>query len=49
MHVIVEDIGLEKLEQKVVNPLDFKISGYYGPNIQRKGACGLDMYSPKLS
>ncbi|DAC23421.1 MAG TPA: hypothetical protein HA345_03940, partial [Candidatus Thalassarchaeaceae archaeon] len=42
MHVIVEDIGLEKLEEKVVNPLDFKISGYYGPNIQRKGACGLD-------
>ncbi|MBD18754.1 MAG: hypothetical protein CMB13_03855 [Euryarchaeota archaeon] len=42
MHVIVEDIGLEKLEEKVVNPLDFKISGYYGPNIQRKGACGSD-------
>ena len=42
MHVIVEDIGLEKLEEKVVNPLDFKIAGYYGPNIQRKGACGLD-------
>ena len=42
MHVIVEDIGLEKLEEKVVNPLGFKISGYYGPNIQRKGACGSD-------
>ena len=42
LHVIVEEIGLEKLSESVKNPIDLSIAGYYGPNIQRKGACGKD-------
>ena len=47
LHVIVDEIGLDKLEEKVRNPLDFAIAGYYGPNIQQEGACGrYDFYEP---
>ena len=47
LHVIVDEIGLDKLEEKVRNPLDFAIAGYYGPNIQQEGACGGDdVYDP---
>ncbi len=42
LHVIVEDVGLEKLSDLVKNPINFTVGGYYGPNIQRKGACGND-------
>jgi len=42
LHVLVEDIGLEKLSSLVRNPLDMKIAGYYGPNMQRKGSCSED-------
>tara|TARA_B100000700_G_scaffold206139_2_gene226571 strand:+ start:3906 stop:4763 length:858 start_codon:yes stop_codon:yes gene_type:complete len=47
IHAIVDIIGIEKLDEKVVNPFDFKIAGYYGPNIQQDGACGEDdIYDP---
>ncbi len=42
LHVIVEDIGLEKVSNKVRNRIGFKVAGYYGPNIQQEGACGDD-------
>ena len=42
LHVIVEEIGLEKLSESVKNPIGLSIAGYYGPNIQREGACGKD-------
>ena len=42
LHVIVDEIGLEKLEAVVRNPIDFDIAGFYGPNIQQAGACGDD-------
>ncbi len=42
LHVIVDEIGIEKLSAKVKNPFGFKIAGYYGPNIQQEGACGND-------
>jgi len=42
LHVIVEDIGLEKIEKKVKNLLNMRIAGYYGPNIQQEGMCGDD-------
>ena len=47
LHVIVEDIGLEKIEKMVKNPMKFKIAGYYGPNMQQLGFCGEDdVYDP---
>ena len=47
LHAIVDEIGLDKLEEKVKNPIDFTIAGYYGPNIQQEGACGGDdVYAP---
>ena len=42
LHVLVDEIGLDKVESKVRNPLRFPIAGYYGPNIQQEGACGGD-------
>ncbi len=42
LHVIVEEVGLEKLSESVKNPIDFSVAGHYGPNVQRKGACGND-------
>jgi len=42
LHVIVEEVGLEKLSEFVKNPIDFSVAGHYGPNVQRKGACGND-------
>ncbi len=42
LHVLVDEIGLEKVEAAVVNPLDLDIACYYGPHMQRKGACGED-------
>ncbi|MBJ17578.1 MAG: hypothetical protein CMB66_04965 [Euryarchaeota archaeon] len=42
LHVIVDEIGLEKVEGKLRNPMNFRIAGYYGPNIQQEGACGDD-------
>ncbi len=42
LHVLVDEIGLDKVEAAVVNPLDLDIACYYGPHMQRKGACGND-------
>ena len=42
LDVIVEDVGLDVLADKVVNPLDFPIAGYYGSPMLRAGANGDD-------
>ena len=42
LHVLVDEIGLDKIEAAVVNPLDLDIACDYGPHMQRKGACGGD-------
>ncbi len=42
LHVLVDEIGLDKIEAAVVNPLDIEIACYYGPHMQRSGACGSD-------
>ena len=42
LHVIVDEIGIEKLADSVKNPFGFRIAGYYGPNMQQEGACGGD-------
>ena len=42
LHVLIDEIGLDKIEAAVVNPLDLDIASYYGPHMQRKGACGGD-------
>lgn len=42
LHVIVDEIGIEKLTESVKNPFGFRIAGYYGPNMQQEGACGGD-------
>ena len=42
LHVLVEEIGLDKVSQKVRNPINFRIAGFYGPNMQQEGACGDD-------
>ena len=48
LHVLVEEIGLEKVSEKVRNPIDFRIAGFYGPNMQQEGACGEDdVYDPQ--
>ena len=42
LHVLIDEIGIDKIEAAVVNPLDLDIACYYGPHMQRKGACGGD-------
>ena len=42
LHIIVDEVGLDKLESAVLNPIDLEIAGFYGPNIQQEGACGND-------
>jgi len=42
LHVLVDEIGLDKVEAAVVNPLDLDIACYYGPSMQKEGACGGD-------
>ena len=47
LHIIVDDLGLDKVESQLRNPMNFKIAGFYGPNMQQKGACGGDdVYDP---
>ncbi len=47
LHFIVDDLGLDKVESQLRNPMNFKIAGFYGPNMQQKGACGEDdVYDP---
>lgn len=42
LQILVEDVGLDVIAEKVVNPIDFPIGGYYGAPMQREGACGDD-------
>ena len=42
VHYLVEEIGLEAVRNAVKNPLNMKIAAYYGPDMQREGACGGD-------
>ena len=42
LHVLVDEIGLDKVKAAVINPLDLDIACYYGPHMQQKGACGND-------
>ncbi len=47
LHILVEDVGLDTLREKVVNPLDLPIAGYYGaPMLQRGASCGDDPWDP---
>tara|TARA_B100000900_G_scaffold416148_1_gene449501 strand:+ start:4028 stop:4888 length:861 start_codon:yes stop_codon:yes gene_type:complete len=47
LHVIVDEIGLDKVKSLVVNPVDFRVASYYGPNMQQIGFCGGDdVYDP---
>jgi len=42
LHVVVDDIGLDKISEKVRNPINFSVAGFYGPNMQQEGFCGGD-------
>ncbi len=42
LDVMVEDIGLDVIASKVVNPVDFPIAGYYGSPMLRAAANGDD-------
>lgn len=42
LHVLVDEVGLEKVSSMVKNPINFNIAGYYGPNMQQLGMCGGD-------
>ncbi len=42
LHVIVDELGIDSVKDAVMNTIEFKIAGYYGPNIQQEGACGGD-------
>ena len=48
LHVLVEEIGLEKIKSLVKNPLELKVAGYYGPNMQKEGASSEDnVFNPQ--
>ena len=42
LHVLVDELGIDKVKSAVKNTFEFNIAGYYGPNIQQEGACGAD-------
>tara|TARA_B100001093_G_scaffold45887_1_gene39022 strand:- start:20886 stop:21746 length:861 start_codon:yes stop_codon:yes gene_type:complete len=42
LHYLVEEIGLDKVRDAVINPLKLNVASFYGPNMQRAGACGDD-------
>ena len=42
LHYLVEEIGVDKVRDAVVNPIKLNVAGYYGSNMQREGACGDD-------
>lgn len=42
LHVLVDEIGLDKVEDAVINPLNMNVACYYGPHMQKEGACGGD-------
>ena len=48
LHVLVEEIGLDKIKSLVKNPLELKVAGYYGPNMQKEGASSEDqVFNPQ--
>lgn len=48
LQVLVEDIGLDTIRQRVVNPVDFPVAGYYGAPMLQPGASGEDdPYDPE--
>ena len=42
LHYLVEEIGLDKVTDAVVNPISLNVAPYYGPYMQREGFCGND-------
>jgi heterodisulfide reductase subunit B len=42
LHVLIDEIGLDKVEDAVINPLNMDVACYYGPHMQKIGACGGD-------
>jgi succinate dehydrogenase / fumarate reductase cytochrome b subunit len=42
LHVLVDEIGLDKVEKLAVNKFDFSVAPYYSPYFQMEGACGGD-------
>ena len=47
LHYLVEEIGLDTIRDAVKNPLNMKVAAYYGPDMQRQGACaGDDPFMP---
>ena len=47
LHYLVEEIGLDKVTDAVINPIELNIAPYYGPNMQRAGFCaGDDPFMP---
>jgi len=42
LHYLVEHVGLDAVRDAVKNPLNMKVAAYYGPDMQRQGACGRD-------
>ena len=42
LHVLVDEIGLDKVEKLAVNKFDFRVATYYSPYFQMEGACGGD-------
>ena len=42
LHVLVDEIGLDKVEDAVINTLNMNVACYYGPHMQKEGACGGD-------
>ena len=47
LHYLVEEIGLEKINDAVVNPINLNVGAYYGPYMQKEGSCsGDDPFMP---
>ena len=42
LHLLIEEIGLDKIKAAVLNPLRMDIAAYYGPYMQRDGFCSED-------
>ena len=42
LHILVDEIGLDKVEKLAVNKFDFRVAPYYSPYFQMEGACGGD-------
>ena len=41
-HILVDEIGLDKVEKLAVNKFDFRVAPYYSPYFKMEGACGGD-------